>query len=173
MTGEADIRDGLLRNARRFALDAAGIAGVLGIALIGSILTGKRSPKDIDLLVTIDEAADLAPLALVGRRLMGHCQSLNRGADVFLADSAGRYLGRLCRWRRCAPFARGSCRALTCGRQEFLNDDLPVVTLSPDLVREPPLGLFPRIIRRAQPPADVEAVLLAGLWDKPRRRIDK
>jgi predicted nucleotidyltransferase len=34
-----------------------------GIALIGSIVTAKPTPKDIDLLVTVTDDADLTSLA--------------------------------------------------------------------------------------------------------------
>jgi len=40
--------------------------------------------------------SDLAPLAACARRLQGRAQSFNRGADVFLADELGHYLGRTC-----------------------------------------------------------------------------
>jgi hypothetical protein len=174
MTGPS-IRDSLLRHARGFVAEAAKIAAVRRIALIGSVMTAKRDPKDIDLLVAIDGAADLAPLAAAGRRLMGRCQGLNRGADIFLADAStapgGRYIGRLCRWRQCAPFIRRACRALNCGRREYLYDDLEIVTLAPELVREPPLELFHQVVRRAPVPEDVETVLLAG-FDKMERGVD-
>ena len=49
-----------------------------------------------------------------------------------------------------------ACKAQHCGRREFLHDDLQVVTLSADLVRTPPLELWPEVIRRVELPADVE-----------------
>jgi hypothetical protein len=53
------------------------------------------------------------------------------GADIFLADVTGRYLGRICQ-RECHP--RVACLAQHCGRREHLNDDLHVVTLSKEII---------------------------------------
>jgi hypothetical protein len=64
------------------------------------------NPKDADLLVTVEDEADLAPLARLGRRLQGRAQSMNKGADVFLADAHHHYLGRTCTWKECAPGIR-------------------------------------------------------------------
>ena len=57
--------------------------GVLRIALIGSLTTDEPDPKDADVLVTVADEADLAPLAGLGRKLQGHAQSFNRGGEVF------------------------------------------------------------------------------------------
>lgn len=72
------------------------MAGVRRIAVLGSIVTNKPNPKDIDVLVVVADDADLIPLATASRRLQGYAQSFNRGADVFLADERGTYIGRLC-----------------------------------------------------------------------------
>jgi hypothetical protein len=90
---------------------------VTGIALLGSLATTKPDPKDADLLVTVADEADLAPLADLGRKLRGHAQSLNPVVDVFLADPAGNYLGRTCPWQDCRPGLRLSRDALHCGRR--------------------------------------------------------
>jgi hypothetical protein len=103
----------------------------LRIALLGSLTTDKPVPKDADVLVTIDAAMDLDPLARLGRRLQGTAQTINLGADSFLANAAGRYLGRICRHREC--WRRVACRALNCGLRQHLNDDLQIVTLSPTI----------------------------------------
>jgi predicted nucleotidyltransferase len=79
-------RAALLDGLRRFVAAARNVPGVRRIALVGSIVTAKPNPKDIDVLVVISDDADLAPLAMHARRLQGHAQSFNRGADVFLAD---------------------------------------------------------------------------------------
>lgn len=89
-------RPHLLNGLRRFVTSATQIAGVRRIAVLGSIVTTKPDPKDIDVLVVVADDADLAPLATCARRLQGHAQSLNRGADVFLADERGTYIGRTC-----------------------------------------------------------------------------
>ena len=73
---------------------------------MGSIVTTKPDPKDIDVLVVVTDDADLSPLATAARRLQGYAQRFNRGADVFLADERGIYIGRTCRWRDCRPGVR-------------------------------------------------------------------
>jgi hypothetical protein len=114
---------------------------------------------------TVDAAMDLGPLARLGRRLQGTAQTINLGADIFLADASGRYLGRICRYRECFP--RVACRALSCGRRQHLNDDLQMVTLSPTLISAPPIDLWPRIVARCAVPADTHALLVAKLNDEP------
>jgi hypothetical protein len=76
----------LLLAVRSFVRAARDCRGVLRIALLGSLTTTKAVPKDADVLVTIDGAMDLAGLARAGRRLKGFAQTLNLGADIFLAD---------------------------------------------------------------------------------------
>ncbi len=117
----------LLLNSCSFVRAASACEGVRRISLLGALVTAKAIPKDVDLLVTIDSIMDLTRLARAGRRLMGSTQSINLGADVFLADAAGSYLGRICYYRDCRP--RAACRAEHCGRRQHLNDDLHVVTL--------------------------------------------
>ena len=121
----------------------------------------KAIPKDADVLVTIDNTMDLTELARTGRRLKGTAQTINLGADIFLADSTGHYLGRICHYREC--HARVACLAQHCGRREHLNDDLHVVTLSKELLARPPIDLWPNIVRRLPVPPDVEALLLTEL----------
>ncbi|HMF97064.1 MAG TPA: hypothetical protein VKE96_22350 [Vicinamibacterales bacterium] len=87
-------RQQLLDGLRRFVTSVRQLPGVKSIAVLGSIITTKRDPKDIDVLVVVADDADLARLATASRRLQGHAQRLNRGADVFLADERGNYLGR-------------------------------------------------------------------------------
>jgi hypothetical protein len=94
-------------------------------------------PKDADVLVSIDADINLDPLARLGRRLQGTAQTINLAADIFLADAAGHYLGRICHYRECHP--RVACRALSCGRRQHLNDNLsahrPVATYRCTLCR--------------------------------------
>ena len=97
--GQPTTRHHFLDAALWFVQSAAQLPGVQRIALIGSILTNRPSPKDIDLVVYIAGDADLAPLASLARRLKGRLQSHNRGADVFLADEGRHYLGRTCSWK--------------------------------------------------------------------------
>ena len=115
------------------------------------------------MLVTVDDDADLAPLATAGRRLKGHAQSRNKGADIFLADPLGDYIGRICHWRECWPGIRVSCDARHCGRRAFLHDDLDTVTLDQALIKTPPLELWPKIVRRVKLPTDVETQLVQSI----------
>ena len=157
----AEPRRPLLLAVRSFVQAARDCPGVLRIALVGSLTTAKAMPKDADVLVTIDGAMDLAQLARAGRRLKGNAQTINLSADIFLADDGGRYLGRICHYRECRP--RRACLAEHCGRRDYLNDDLRVVTLSNELLAAPPIELWPNIVRRVMVPPDVEAILLTEL----------
>jgi hypothetical protein len=157
-----EIRSTLLEFTREFVLAARRISGVRRIAILGSLLTPKPRPKDADVLVTIDDTVNLDSLAKLGRRLSGSAQAkLNSGADVFLADSGGAYLGRICHYRECHP--RVLCRARHCGAVPHLADDLDMVALPPTLIAAPPLELFPTIVVRMPLPDDVRRILLGGV----------
>jgi hypothetical protein len=167
----ADPRRHLLAAVLGFVRAARSCSGVRRLALVGSLTTDKPVPKDADVLVTIDVAMDLSSLAPIGRRLKGAAQRINLGADIFLADEAGRYIGRICRYRECYP--RVLCRARNCGQRQHLNDDLQIVTLQPALIDAPPIELWPNIVRRGCVPGDTEALLLAELEkDISRHRGD-
>jgi len=154
-----DPRRVLLLAVRSFVRTAAGCAAVKRIALVGSLATIKAIPKDADVLVTIGRATDLTELARAGRRLKGQAQAINLGADIFLIDQNGHYLGRICHYREC--HFRVACHARHCGEIDHLNNDLDVVTLSDELIAAPPLDLWPTVIRRSAVPPDVETLLLA------------
>ncbi|HEY3475321.1 MAG TPA: hypothetical protein VGK56_11970, partial [Anaerolineales bacterium] len=83
---DKDVRAFLLTEAFRFIERIVEIPGVRRVAMLGSILSSKTDPKDVDLLITVDEDADLTYLAKSARRLKGMAQSKNKGADVFLAN---------------------------------------------------------------------------------------
>lgn len=138
------------------------LPGITRVALIGSLTTDKVAPKDIDLLVTISDDTDVSELDRLARQLQG-CVSATAhglyGADVFLADPAGRYLGRLCKHREC-PSSR-QCAARHCGRRPHLKDDLDVITLGPHLTAAPPLVFWPTVVAQGVVPPDVETNLLA------------
>jgi predicted nucleotidyltransferase len=151
----------LLDGLRRFVASARQIAGVRRIAVLGSIVTAKPDPKDIDVLVVVADDADLAPLATCSRRLQGHAQSVNRGTDVFLADERGTYIGRTCHWKDCRPGVRRSCDALHCGRRPYLHDDLDAVRWNSALVLSPPVALWPYVERRGELPPDLEEAVAA------------
>ncbi len=157
------IRAHLLAGALLFVQAAAILPGVSRIALLGSLTTTKASPKDIDLLVTVADDADLTQLAALSRKLMGHAQSRNSGTDVFLASPRGAYLGRACHWKVCQPGVRMRCDALHCGHRPYLHDDLKAITLKRELIAAPPIVLWPQVSAAVAPPADVEEILLAPL----------
>lgn len=154
-----DVRQRMLEEVLRFVRKASGVDAVRSISLLGSITTPKANPKDVDLLVVVSDAADLAPLAACGRQLQGRLQSIDHGADIFLAGESGTYLGRTCSWRECRPGIRISCRADHCGRRPYLSDDLSRLRLSAETVANPAAQLWPRVVRRCPLPADVEACL--------------
>ena len=156
---ESSDRVHLLEAAARFARAASEIPGVRTISLLGSVTTNRPNPKDIDLLVTITEHANVAALAAHGRRLQGAAQQLNLGADIFLADESGNYLGRTCPWRDCRPGVRMACDAQHCGRRPHLHDDLETIRLSPETIQAPPVTLWPAVVRRCSLPADVERIV--------------
>ena len=56
----------MLELAREFASGAATCTGVIRVAVVGSILTAKPRPKDVDVLVTVTASVDLAKLAKLG-----------------------------------------------------------------------------------------------------------
>jgi predicted nucleotidyltransferase len=154
-------RTELINGLQRFVSAAQSVAGVRKIALMGSIVTAKPNPKDIDVLVVVADDADLTRLATHARRLQGHAQSLNRGADVFLADERGDYIGRTCRWKDCRPGIRQSCDARHCGRRPHLHDDFDALMLSKAVIAAPPVTLWPVVERRGRLPRDLEAVVAA------------
>jgi hypothetical protein len=67
----ANVRDSLLEAALWFVRAAAQLSGVRRIAFVGSILSHRQHPKDIDLLVYVADDADLVPLASTARRSKG------------------------------------------------------------------------------------------------------
>ena len=158
ITGTAR-RTALLEEAARFVKAIHRSPGVMRIALIGSITTDTLEPKDIDLLVTVTDDADLQPLATAARRMQGRAQSFGAGADVFLADLRDAYLGRTCPWKECWPGRRQSCDAQHCGQRPHLHDDLRTLTLKAELIAAPPVELYPRVASRQPVPPDVEALL--------------
>ena len=145
----------LISAVRTFIGRVRGRPGVRRVALIGSVATAKRDPKDADLLVWVDDGADLAALATAARQLQGQAQGRNCGADIFVVDPGDAYLGRTCPYRECRPGIRASCRARHCGRRPYLNDDLDVLDLPADVIAAPPLDLWPRVIARAELPPDI------------------
>jgi hypothetical protein len=153
------VRTTMLAAIEFFFERATNLEAVQRIALVGSIVTPKPVPRDIDILVTVANDVDLRPLAHLSRQTRGRVQSINHGCDVFVANPAGRYVGRMCVWKTCRPGIRVACDAQHCGRREFLHDDFQDLQLSDELIRQPPLELWPTIVVRCTLPADVEALV--------------
>jgi hypothetical protein len=158
-----DLRTIMFAEVRRFVRLARDIEGVRQIALIGSLTTDKEFPKDIDVLLTVSDDCDLAPLAHLGRQLMGHMNSHRAGADVFLTSEHGDYIGRTCPWKDCGPGYRKSCDALHCGERPYLHDDLNVVNLKKEVIAEPRVLLWPILAAAAEVPPDVREQLIDHL----------
>lgn len=149
------VRAFLIAEAFRFIDAICAMPGIERIALVGSLTTDKLDPKDADLLVTVANDLDLTALATESRRLKGRAQTKNRGADIFLANPAGKYIGRICHWRECRPGIRMSCDAQHCGKRTYLHDDLDSVNLSSQLVTNPPIQIWPRVAYGGKVPADL------------------
>jgi predicted nucleotidyltransferase len=141
-----DIRAFLIAEAFRFIHRVIRIPGVRRIAIIGSLTRKKRDPKDFDILITVDDETDLTALAAAARKLKGIAQTRNKGADVFLANPSEQYIGRICHWRECGPGIRAACDAQNCGRRHYLHDDLEDINLDPQLVKEPPVEVWPKVV---------------------------
>jgi hypothetical protein len=154
------LRQFLLLGALGFMRTASRLPGVRQIVLIGSLTTDKADPKDIDLLLTVADDLDLERLASAGRRLKGRAQGRSSGADIFLLNPRGEYIGRTCQWRECVPGIRVACRADHCGRRHYLYDDLRVIKLTQALVSAPPLQLWPTVVSHGALPGDVQAWLV-------------
>lgn len=152
---DEDTRAFLIVAAFRFIDRIVAIPGLRRIAMLGSLISSKADPKDVDILITIDDEVDLTALATASRSLKGVTQSKNKGADLFLANPAGQYIGRICHWRRCGPEFRVTCDARHCGRRHYLHDDLDEIKLDPLLVKEPPLEIWPTVVYRQSIASDL------------------
>jgi len=163
-----DKRPDLLRAVLEFVRTSREIPGVRRIALLGSLATDKRVPKDVDVLVEISDDMNLGELARRARQLAGKVNQTgdNCGADVLLCDAKERYLGRTCPWSRCAPGIRVACEAQTCGQRPHLYDDLQNLKLKPQLIAQPPLELWPKLSAHVDLPEDVRSELVRPLEDE-------
>jgi hypothetical protein len=141
-----------------FVQSASRLPGVRRIALLGSITTDKTNPKDIDFLVTVADDGNLRPLAKLGRKLQGRAQQFGHGADIFLSNPQGVYIGRTCHWVECRPGIRLSCDALNCGKREYLHDDFRTLTLSQEALTGA-LELWPKVEERVDLPGDLLEVM--------------
>ena len=151
---EDPIRLHLLKGVRQFVESASQVEGVLKIAMIGSLTTEKVNPKDADVLVTIDKDVDIDRLAMFGRKLKGHGQHRNLGADIFLCNVEGEYLGRTCSFREC--HFRVRCQGSRCDEGTRIQDDFENLRLDKQTILNPPLELWPTLAKRRPVPSDVE-----------------
>ncbi len=158
-----DLRNIMFVEVRKFVRSARDIPGVSRIALFGSLTTDKEFPKDIDVLVTVADDCDLTPLAQLARKLSGHMNAYQAGADVFLASENGDYLGRTCPREDCGPGYRASCDALHCGLRHYLHDDFAAIRLSGDAITQPPAVLWPDPSAAPNLPPDVHEQLIEQL----------
>jgi hypothetical protein len=152
---DPEVRAFLIAETFRFVDVVSTMTGITRIALVGSLTTEKDDPKDADLLVTVADDLDLGPLAAASRRLKGAAQTKGKGADVFLANPSGQYIGRICHWRECGPGIRTSCDASHCGRRHYLHDDFDDITLNNQLLAEPPIEVWPQVVCRTTVPPDL------------------
>lgn len=143
-----EVRAFLITESFRFIDRVISLPGVKRVALLGSIVIPIADSKDVDILIAIDNDTDLTALATVARRLIGIVQGKNKGADIFLANPAGEYIGRVCHWRSCGPQFRSTCDAWNCGVRPYLLDDFGDIRLNSHLVKEPPLEIWPTLIYR-------------------------
>lgn len=160
----SEYRQSLIELVLDFVLSCKKIEGVGRISIIGSLISSKVKPKDVDLLITISDDLDLTHLAKISRRLQGKSGGLTGGADIFLANKDNEYLGRICIWKDCRPGVRMSCDAENCGRRKYLHDDLGVIKISREVVERPPLILYPNLVRNTSVPEDVEERLIKKLF---------
>jgi hypothetical protein len=156
MYEEIDRREFLLKEVKHFVENTSMLDGVKRIALVGSLTTNKPKPKDADVLVTIGDSVEMDRLAAYGRRLMGKGQSQSSGADIFLCNEVGDYLGRTCGYRECHP--RVLCEGSLCRPGNRINNDFHQVKLDSELINKPPIVLWPDIEARVPVPKDVEEI---------------
>ena len=117
----------------------ARLPSVRRVALFGSVASSPRSesgrvrrrgstlhePKDVDVAVWIDHAADLDRLRVLRSRAVTELWNdkevgvAHHQVDVFLLDTTDKYLGRLCRFNQC-PKHKPECRVDGCGNVPFL-----------------------------------------------------
>lgn len=162
-TGIPSVRIRLLREMSELVRLLMKAPGVTRIAMIGSLATEIETPRDADLLVSVEDESNLATLARLGRRWRAFVQSLHCSGDIFLADNQGNYLGRTCPWKDCGANFNPRCDARHCGRRRYLHDDLNTIRLSRQVTLNPPVELWPEIVLRGPAPQDVTDVLLKPL----------
>ena len=81
-----EYRQNLIKLVLEFILSCKNIESIQRIANIGSLISNKIKPKDVDLLLNISEDMDLTHLAKISRTLQGKSGGLIGGADVNAHD---------------------------------------------------------------------------------------
>lgn len=71
MTEQSTYRTVILAEILEFVKQACKLNGIKRISLIGSLIREKSYPKDVDLLIRVNDEADLALLAKMVRQLSG------------------------------------------------------------------------------------------------------
>jgi hypothetical protein len=163
-------REWLIDAAIDFVRKVSIVPGVSRVAFLGSLTTNKSNPKDADVLVTINEQADIEVISKLGRSLKGKTQQINRGADIFLANTSHDYLGRTCNWRECRP--RAACHGTNCWKLPgegvpFLMDDLQEITLKRELIEQPPVVVYPELMLNQVLPKDLRVKIEKAFLDYP------
>ena len=149
-------RSVILDCAQWFVGEIKKLDGIKRVALIGSICTDKKNPRDIDILITIHEGTDIKRIATLKRKLQGRIQRGSLGADVFLVEN-GQYIGRPCQYKE--PWVRVVCASdknvCSLGRP-FLCDTSQNFQLSKDVVDNPPIILWPEARADIEIPCDIK-----------------
>jgi hypothetical protein len=152
-----DKRRHLLLGVQAFVRDASRLVVTEWIALGGSLTTDKANPKDADVMVGLKPGLDLKALAILGRRLKGHGQHINSGADIFLFEN-NRYIGRTCGYRD--PWTRVACQHNHCSSgRPYLCDTSQNVRLKDGLENHRHILLWPEWKAEIEVPKDVREIL--------------
>lgn len=145
----------LLGAAKWFVGEAAKLEEVERIALVGSLCTDQRKPRDMDLLVTISPGSSLTRIAKLKRKLQGRISRSSMGSDVFIAEN-GRYIGRACQYRDSWPRVECSKSRLRCAEgRPGLCDTSANFSLDQKVVDRPSVILWPEAKEYTEVPADV------------------
>lgn len=151
-------RGALLLTAKWFFERAIKLESITRIALIGSICTEKKNPKDIDLLITVTSGSDITPISKLKRQMAGRIQRGLLGADIFLMEE-GQYMGRPCRFREPHPRAACGHEGLRCDfDRPFLCDTSCAFSLKKELLNSPPIILYPKFRASIEVPKDVQLI---------------
>lgn len=112
---ETSDREHLLAAAEWFVEEASKLEDVNQIALVGSLCTDQKKPRDLDLLVTVRPDASIKALGKLKRKLQGKISRGSMGSDVFIMEG-GCYIGRACQqqtqWRQRGALAHELKRVL-------------------------------------------------------------